>query len=510
MTDTYLLYRDDSRDRHRSYYFEQDIIKDLNLDPILSVMARNDELVYERCMRVMMTPVSDPKDISYRHEVIMGFSSDRELLDELFVIGTDHLGVLKKYKENMKLYRARSHRSIAENIERLTYLKEALKSLIAIRDALDRRESTLKAEGLTSLLKRLSGENLDELSNKLSELFAFVRGGEFDYTFHVGGGLKLDRVYISDVREVVFRPERRSGGLFRSFADTLKRNVMSTENNTELKGDIGTLQEAALEKVMKLFTPFLDDTVRFFEHFAEDICFYTGVVRLYERMRELGFNVCFPVALEIGEHDFEIEGLYDLSMALAWRKKPVPNDLSLKGVYTTLITGANQGGKSTFLRSLGIAQVLMQCGCIVPADGFSSPIFMKIFTHFTRRENERLTEGRLAEELSRMQRMTAVADENSMFLLNESFASTTEKEGAVIAGDILRAFHEKGITTFMVTHLYMMAREMYDSHWKDEGNEYCFLKAERLPEGMRTFRMVFGEPEATSYGMELFEELLGK
>ena len=171
----------------------------------------------------------------------------------------------------------------------------------------------------------------------------------------------------------------------------------------------------------------------------------------------------------------------------------------------TLITGANQGGKSTFLRSYGIAQVLMQCGMPVPASKFSAPVYPQIFTHFTRSEDEQLSNGRLSEELQRMSNMVDKAVSASLFLLNESFASTTEKEGSKIAEGILRAFYEKNITTMMVTHLYQLAKKKYEEAL--EGSH--FLVAERTENGTRTFKMLKGEPTYTSFGTDLFRVLEG-
>ena len=72
----------------------------------------------------------------------------------------------------------------------------------------------------------------------------------------------------------------------------------------------------------------------------------------------------------------------------------------------------------------------------VPASNFTAPIYAQIFTHFTRSEDEQLSNGRLSEELQRMSNMVNKTVPNSLFLLNESFASTTEKEGSKIAEGI--------------------------------------------------------------------------
>ena len=102
-----------------------------------------------------------------------------------------------------------------------------------------------------------------------------------------------------------------------------------------------------------------------------------------------------------------------------------------------------------------------------------------------------------------MSKMIDATQPQSLFLLNESFASTTEKEGSKIAGGIIQAFYEKNIHIMMVTHLYQLAREWYDK--KKSGIE--FLVAERKEDGSRTYHMIEGEPSYTSYGTDLFKVL---
>ncbi len=74
-----------------------------------------------------------------------------------------------------------------------------------------------------------------------------------------------------------------------------------------------------------------------------------------------------------------------------------------------MITGANQGGKSTFLRSIGLAQLMMQCGMFVPAESLSSNVCDGIFINFKREEDATMKCGKLDEELSRMSTACAMS-----------------------------------------------------------------------------------------------------
>ncbi len=94
-----------------------------------------------------------------------------------------------------------------------------------------------------------------------------------------------------------------------------------------------------------------------------------------------------------------------------------------------IITGANSSGKLTFLRSVGLAQLMMQCGMFVTAETYRASVGEGVFTHFIREEDATMTSGRLDEELSGM---SAIADQirpHCLMLFNESFAATNEREG---------------------------------------------------------------------------------
>ena len=319
-----------------------------------------------------------------------------------------------------------------------------------------------------------------------------------------GGGLKIDHAIVNYC-ESIKQPKKKAkqGGLQKFYYNFVKRNAIPINSNEALLQDVNHLKEFTMQQILKIFSGYLNQMMKFFEHFSEEIAFYRGIVNFMARMHELTIPLSMPVPQPIGTKDTKFKDLYELSMAIYLQSKPVGNTLELNDTVLTLITGANQGGKSTFLRSYGIAQILMQCGMPVPAKEFRAPIYRQVFTHFTRREDEQLNSGRLREELQRMSNMVKAAGPNCIFLLNESFASTTEKEGSKIAEGILRAFYEKDITTIMVTHLFQLAKTLYAKELKGT----AFLVAERKPGGARTYRMLPGEPGYTSYGTDLFEIL---
>ena len=89
-------------------------------------------------------------------------------------------------------------------------------------------------------------------------------------------------------------------------------------------------------------------------------------------------------------------------------------------------------------------------------------------------------------------------------LMNESFASTNEREGSEIARQIVEALLGAGVRVAYVTHMYDLAHSFYREHLPNA----LFLRAERLAKGERTFRLLEGEPLPTSYGRDLYRRIL--
>ena len=99
-----------------------------------------------------------------------------------------------------------------------------------------------------------------------------------------------------------------------------------------------------------------------------ELTFYIGCLNLHEQLVKKAEPACFPMPAASGERRRSFHGLYDVCLALSVAQKVVGNDVNADNKDLVIITGANQGGKSTFLRSIGQAQLMMQAGMFVPAE----------------------------------------------------------------------------------------------------------------------------------------------
>jgi DNA mismatch repair ATPase MutS len=246
-----------------------------------------------------------------------------------------------------------------------------------------------------------------------------------------------------------------------------------------------------------------DHVLSFFRMLKTELAFYAGCLNLHDVLAAKGEPVCFPTPALAGERKHRFSGLYDMCLSLHMEGRVVGNSCEADGKSLTIITGANQGGKSSFLRSIGLAQLMMQCGMFVGAESFEADLCPALFTHYKREEDATMESGKFDEEIARMSGIVDDIKPNSLLLFNESFAATNEREGSEIAKQIVSALLEKRIKIFYVTHLYEFARIFFDRKTEDA----IFLRAERKADGTRTFRLLEGEPLETSYGEDLYRQV---
>lgn len=499
---SYLLYPQQNLLNEMAYPSFQDIEKDLNLTIIRKTMARNDPYMMEQIRSVMMVPVCDPAVIAYRHDIIRNFHAVERLVDKMYELGREGAKMCARYKEESE---QNSHKSISKTgfiISTLNFTETSISLLRQLTAVLADEQEQLRAEGLIRFYGRLSEYPLKEFEEFHKQILFHTTGGEGIFSLRMSGGLKLD-----ESRLLRCRQNKESNGklasnkLFRLYVKAMKKDTILVEDES-LDRELRHFIELHMEQLMKFYEPLIADMQSFWFEFGREISFYKGVHTLQTRMEEMKLPFCYGECS--GDEEKQIQELYELSLALYVQKQPVPNSFHHKQIALTIITGANQGGKSTFLRSFGIAQIMMQCGMPVPAAKFQTCLYERIHTHFTRKEDAMLSRGRLEEELKRMDSILSQLVSNSLVLLNESFASTTEKEGSKIAYGIIMPLYEKNIEVMMVTHLHEFAGSMYEKDLKKAE----FLVAERTKKGDRTFRMLPGKPHYSSYGTDLFQEII--
>jgi DNA mismatch repair protein MutS len=215
--------------------------------------------------------------------------------------------------------------------------------------------------------------------------------------------------------------------------------------------DMNHVEEQILECVAELhpeaFT-LLDEFCRRHEHFIEptvarfehEIHFYLSYLAFMRRFTAAQLAFCYPdVTDEPGVVD--VQGGFDLALAIniiQEQQCPVTNDYHLSGSERIfVVTAPNQGGKTTFARTVGQCSYLASVGCPIPASSARLTLPDQIFTHFERQEDLSTLHGKLDNELVRIHDILSRATDASIIVMNESFSSTTVNDALIIGREVL-------------------------------------------------------------------------
>ena len=156
-----------------------------------------------------------------------------------------------------------------------------------------------------------------------------------------------------------------------------------------------------------------------------------------------------------------VEGAFDLALAIksvADDKPVVSNDFRLSGAERILVvTGPNQGGKTTFARTIGQCAYLASLGCPIPARQASVMLPDHIYTHFERQETLATLHGKLDDELVRIHDILDSATAASIIVMNESFSSTTVNDALLIGTEVLKRIIELNCAAVYVSFLDELA-----------------------------------------------------
>jgi hypothetical protein len=468
--------------------------QDLDLDALLGAMAGGDAALFEVARKALLFTVTDPDVILYRQQVLADCLRHPLVVREMHEVAIAAIEGRRRLHLSFLGY---SPDSILSSSVRLLAL--FLPLLRRLRMIADETRQGFQSAGFERMLRTLVEElndgylltleaHLERLQSRHGVLLSAQLGqgnSGSDYTVR----LPRDRGWKARLT-----PWNRAKYSFQ----IPRRDDAAVRELSQIRGRGVNLVANALAQST-------DHILSFFGMLRTELGFYVACLNLHERLSEKGQPVCFPTPLASEECDLSAAGLYDICLALRTRRELVGNDIEGRDKRLVMITGANGGGKSTFLRSVGLAQVMMQCGMFVAANALRANVSRGVFTHFPREEDPSMDRGKLNEELSRMNEIADSIAPGCLLLCNESFSSTNEREGSEIARQIVRALTDSGVKVFYVTHMYDLAHGLQAQSTHDA----LFLRAERQSDGSRTFKLHEAAPLSTSFGEDLYLQIFG-
>ena len=280
--------------------------------------------------------------------------------------------------------------------------------------------------------------------------------------------------------------------------------------------ELAYVTDAYVGKLCDVLEEYQKITLKDMYSISYQLDFYLGAIEMIELCEASGMKMCRPV---ISDDRTVIKGLFDpvyfrearsynLRAKEKDRKTVVLNDISFgEGADFYILTGANNGGKTTFVRAVGICFAMAQAGLYVPAESCTLRPADYIYTHFPKEEQTGINSSRFTTEIKQFRTISETVTDRSLLFMNESIQSTTPSECVDIAYEMLRIFTRLGVRGIFATHLPELADrldELNSSGVRSKLESLIVLTDEAT--GERKYKVVKGRPSHTSYARSILDE----
>lgn len=468
------------------------VMKDLEMDHIFDAMSSN-LFIREKVVKVCSERCFNVEQILYRQAVLQDCIAQEELTGQIYKLLGETLEL--NQEPNFEISRKKAKYMMELSMEVWGELIPKLKKLTGL---MKRMESVCQSEGWKNLAHTqcsVYGEaDLEQMGKYLKSL----KNTE-DIWVITGPGPHLKSEEYTLTRGVA-----GSKGIGRLLSKVIKDGnsfQVDTSNEDEFIA-LSKLRDASLKTLSDQIVTAKEECIRFLQEWERELAFYIGCLNLRRKLTEIGVAISLPVPYESTASQLDLQQLYNVSLALQKGKGTVPNTIDCLNRQMIVVTGSNQGGKTTWLRALGQAIIMMQAGIFVAANHMQGNLG-QVYTHFIREEDESLKSGKLDEELLRMSQIVSTIHPGDLLLMNESFSSTNEQEGSGIGMEITSALLHRGIRIAYVTHFFRLVQMLV----KQESENILFLNAARREDGSRTYELKEGQPQVVGHGQDLYEEI---
>ncbi|MEV6392998.1 MutS-related protein [Nocardia xishanensis] len=429
-------------------------VTDLGIDRILTDIVGEDEY---RLRSWFVRPVRDPDTVRYRQEVFADLTDDsvRAVFDE-FAAGMRTVRKRLAWRDRLHHPHQRQRWQLgaaADYRDTVTRLADALASL-----PLRSRALTRWREFVTAYVEGPGFDRLATAGRRAEQAL-----GELRYSLRiVGRTLEVAPAdAASDYSAAIAKLFSRFGsGVPRPPRQRSEWDDMN-QMEEQILDRVAALHPAAFRQLTEFaseYEQFADTDVMTFER---EIQFYLTYLAFARRLRGAERAMCLP-QLASRATPIHAEDAFDLGLLTRHGRADatvVCNDFRLSGPERVLVvTGPNQGGKTTFARTIGQLVYLAALGCPVPARTACLPLPDRLCTHFERAEQASDPDGRLADELVRIREALETATADSVIVLNESFSATSTADAVRIGRDVLDRIVERGSIAVWVTFFDELAR----------------------------------------------------
>jgi len=468
---------------------------DLNLDQIIDAVTAGKQEY--NLKPFFYTPLNEVDAIKYRHEIFRDLES-KNLFESIKSFAQKMRSMREHLAQASKLhYKYQKERWFLETIEIYCDAVNCLVHDLSLAD--------LKSRGFLALreyvMSYANSERFRSLLAETKKLFDDLSAVKYCMLIK-DGSIKVRKQeseidYSADVEET-----------FEKF----KQGAVKDYRVKFLTGaDMDHVEAAVLDLVARLYPDiflnldnycaknanYLDDTIGVFDREIEFYVAYLEYVTIFERA---GLKFCYPQISNKSKEVYDYEG-FDLALAYKLEKSSVVcNDFYLKGKERIfVVSGPNQGGKTTFARTFGQLHYLASIGCPVPGREAQLFLFDKLFTHFEKEEDIKNLRGKLEDDLVRIYDILNQSTTNSIIVINEIFTSTTLKDGIFLGKKVMEKIIQLDLPCVWVTFIDELA---------SFGEQTVSMVSTVVPENpaLRTYKIVRRPADGLAYAIAIAEK----
>lgn len=434
--------------------YEKNLMRDLKLEKLLEVMSEGNNYLYNICEKILVRPLYKEKEILRRQGIMqdaINFPCFFKALYQITRTAVEETSTYRKFTEPKYYQIVPAPKKIITEIEITRILMRLLRQII---NTLNETDLNFISEALQEFKQDMNQNFNDTYFEEVEAYIKEVNGIKENEKIIISDQLKLglsnkEGILNGILAEKTFLEKGSKSSLLNRLFNKEEKSNLTEDiiliDNTILANNKQELVEASLNSVFRLLSRFNRSLLGFLEKIRLQFGFFSACSRLYSKLKVQGIALCMPKIIK-DKNIFETSGLIDLGLALKEGNKPIANTMSIKNKNLWIIIGANQGGKTTFLRSVGIATLMAQCGLFVGARSYCTTIYKGIYTHFPDEEDGNLGSGLLEQELNKL--------------------------------------YEKNL------------------------EDIIFYRAIRNEKGIRSYQLEEGEPLKTSYGMDLYLDII--
>jgi hypothetical protein len=487
----------DARDRAAMGPEPPDFFVDLNLDQVVEDLT-NGRKDYDLAP-FFHTPIRTMETLTRRQEVF------RDLEDPHLAAGVG------TFADRMRRMRRQMRQAdqLRHPYQRESWFLDAVGTYCDAVQGLagDLGQASLTSGGMRCVRDFAGAYSRDRAFTELAESARALRTrlAEVHYVLHITGGR---------VRVMAYEEQVDYGAQVVAVFEKFKQ-ADAEDHRVAYRDDIAMnhVEEAVLDRVAQLFPDVFAHLDAFFDQhrdfldpvvadFDREVQFYLAYLEFIAPLKAAGLPFCYP---QVDDSSKQVMGrnVFDLALAAKLVKKRapvVPNDFDLSGAERIIVvSGPNQGGKTTFARTFGQLHHLAALGCPVPGSSARLLLCDQLFTHFEHGENLSDLSGKLHDDLVRVRHILDHATPASVVVMNEVFTSTTLSDAVLLGTRTLNAIIERDLLCVCVTFVDELA---------SLGASTVSMVAAVDPDdpATRTYRIVRAPAAGVSYALALADK----